>query len=559
MAHLLPSDISYLALAGSLAPELATLRQLEAKLPSAYTVFHSVHWSREYKSDIKFGELDFVDVKRAGMVLVIEQKNGPLRETESGLVKVYPDRVKSVGDQIRRNLDGVREKFKWATYNHADLDLDYLIYCPDYRVAHLNAAALDSSRIVDAACRNGLADRVESILGPGTPRPDAERVQQFFRQTFDLVPDIHAHVSSQERNFTRLSTELVNLLRDLEMQPFRLRVDGTAGAGKTLIARQFFDDAISRHRRPLLVCYNRPLAEKLRVFVREGGMVGTFLGFCSKFLAERGHHFDYDEMRRDPLFWQHLTERVSGEAIPDEWKFDTLIVDEGQDFEQEWAEILKLFLREGHETLWLEDHDQNLRNQPPVVLDGFVGYRARRNYRSPESIARFLQRTLPFRFECANDLPGLGVGVTPYAHSADQPVAVGKIVNQLLEQGFTHDDIVVLTLLGSAHSVFSSREKVGGYPLRRFTGEYDLLGNQIGTPGKLLFESVGRFKGQQSPAVILVDINSSPDSMARAEKLLYAGMTRATVRLELVIAETDTWSRRFGNSAAHPESTLKEE
>ena len=40
MARLLPSDISYLALAGSRAPELETLRQLEVKLSPAYTVFH---------------------------------------------------------------------------------------------------------------------------------------------------------------------------------------------------------------------------------------------------------------------------------------------------------------------------------------------------------------------------------------------------------------------------------------------------------------------------------------------------------------------------------------
>jgi hypothetical protein len=134
MAHLLPSDISHLTLASVREPELETLRQLQARLPSAYTVFHSVHWSREYKSDIKFGELDFVVVNQGGKVLVIEQKNGRLEETTNGLVKAYPERAKSVGDQVRRALDGVREKFKWVHRNRADLDLDHLIYCPPYRV-----------------------------------------------------------------------------------------------------------------------------------------------------------------------------------------------------------------------------------------------------------------------------------------------------------------------------------------------------------------------------------------------------------------------------------------
>ena len=98
--------------------------------------------------------------------------------------------------------------------------------------------------------------------------------------------------------------------------------------------------------------------------------------------------------------------------MPDHWKFDTVIVDEGQDFEPVWADMLELFLREPHDFLWLEDPDQNLRDQRPVVLPGFVGYRARTNYRSPQSIARFIQRALPFEFDAVNELPGLGVGVT---------------------------------------------------------------------------------------------------------------------------------------------------
>jgi hypothetical protein len=534
MARLMPSDISHLALAGGRTEELDTLRQLQTELPAAYTVFHSIHWSSEYRTGIRFGELDFVVVNQAGKVLVIEQKNGRLEETENGLVKVYPNRAKPVGDQVRRNLDGVREKFKAAQHYQADLQLDYLIYCPDHRIANLNAAALDETRIVDAESRGRLAERVEALLEPGQPSPHAERVHQFFRQTFDLVPDIHAHVSSQERNFTRLSTELVHLLQGLEMKPFRLRVNGTAGAGKTLVARQFFDQAVSRSRRPLFVCYNRPLAEKFRAGVGECGMVATFHGLCSKFLAERGYRFDWDEMKRDPTFWSRVTERVIGERIPEEWQFDTLIVDEGQDFEPEWIEILRLFLQEDQEILWLEDQDQNLRNQPPVALDGFVGYRARRNYRSPESIARFIRRTLPFKFEGANDLPGLGVGVTAYSKATDQPAVVANIVNGLLAQRFSYDDIVILTLRGSGESIFSSRERAGAYTLRRFTQSYDLFGNQLMTPGKLLFESVRRFKGQQAPAIVLVDIDPKPDKEETFKRLLYSGMTRATVRLELL-------------------------
>jgi superfamily I DNA/RNA helicase len=92
-------------------------------------------------------------------------------------------------------------------------------------------------------------------------------------------------------------------------------------------------------------------------------------------------------------------DQVIAQTVPDHWTFDTLIVDEGQDFEPIWPEILGLFLRQPHDVLWLEDPDQNVRDLQPAVLTGFVGYRARVNYRSPRSIARFIRRVASFEFE----------------------------------------------------------------------------------------------------------------------------------------------------------------
>ncbi len=200
--------------------------------------------------------------------------------------------------------------------------------------------------------------------------------------------------------------------------------------------------------------------------------------------------------------------------------------------------------------LWLEDPDQNLRNQPPIVLPGFVGYRARVNYRSPQSIARFILRTLPFEFEAMNELPGLGVGVTPYGVPAEQPRLVAKVVSDLLARGFSHSQIVILTTRhvvtpGAPRSALDGLERVGNYRLRRFTGDYDLFGNQLTSRGQITFDSVGRFKGQESPAVILVDVDTEPADQEQADRLLFAGMSRATVRLELVVRAGNRLNQRF--------------
>lgn len=551
MASIVPSDIARLELAGANRHEIETLRLLQARLPDSYTVFHGVHWTREWPSETVFGELDFVVVNRAGKALLIEQKDGTLEETGDGLIAHYAGRSKSVVDQVQRALDNVRDKFR-RTQGGRAIDLDYLIYCPAHRLVGINAAALDPSRVVDATHRAQLPERIKACLGSADHDREgwAETVRDFFRQTFELVPDIHAYVTGQEKAFTRLSGGLVRLLGGLEMDPLRLRIYGTAGSGKTQIARHFFDDALRRDRRPLLVCFNRPLSERLKVVVRPGGLVVTFNGLCARFLEERGQRLDFDEMKRDPQFWETVSERVIAEPVPDHWKFDTLIVDEGQDFEPVWADILGLFLRDPHDVLWLEDPDQNLRDQRPVVLPGFVGYRARENYRSPQSIARFIRRALPFEFEAMNELPGLGVGVSQYDVPGDQPHLVAKVIGDLLGRGFSHSQIAVLTTHhvvtpGAERSVLDGSTRVGNYRLRRFTGEYDLLGNQLTTPGQITFDSVGRFKGQESPAVILVDVDPDPAEQERADRVLFAGMTRATVRLELVVRTGNPLNRRF--------------
>ena len=167
MAHIVPSDISRLALSGGNQHELDTLQQLKTELPDDYTVFHGVHWSREYEAWTHFGEIDFVVLNRAGKVLFIEQKNGALEETGSGLVKHYDDGDKDIAHQLQRSINKVREKFQWIHGKQTNLAVDYLFYCPDYRVKNLNAAGLSASRIVDATGRDGLADHIQTLLEPG--------------------------------------------------------------------------------------------------------------------------------------------------------------------------------------------------------------------------------------------------------------------------------------------------------------------------------------------------------------------------------------------------------
>jgi len=532
MARIIPSDISRLALAGAHSRELETLALLKDQLGPDYAVFHSVHWSFSQGQATRFGEIDFILVNRAGNVLCIEQKNGALAETPDGLVKVYGERHKSVGTQIHRSLNQVRDKYQWQHPQARSLTLDYLLYCPDYRVRNLNAAGLDQSRIVDAAASDGLARRIERVLGPAETDPARRAlIEAFFCQTFEVVPQIHLYRQAQEKHYVRHGGALAESIRTLEMSPFRVRVSGTAGCGKSLLASVFARDQAAQGRRVLMVCFNRPLADRLQTLIPEV-RAQTFYGFCDQFLRGRGETLDYDRMNQ-PGFWSAIQDRVLAAPIPPDWRFDTLIVDEGQDFAADWLEILHLFLSADGRILWLDDPDQNLLNKPPLTLPGFTRLHLRQNYRSPYGIARFMRQHLPFDFEPANPLPGLGVGVHTYQKPEDQATSLAAVINQLHSLGFNPEEIVLLSLQGIDKSPLWRCERIGKHTIRRWTGAYRPDGSQIWSEGEITLDSLYRFKGQEAPAVILTDIEGQ-ESTQRLQRLLFCGMSRATVRLDLV-------------------------
>ena len=65
------------------------------------------------------------------------------------------------------------------------------------------------------------------------------------------------------------------------------------------------------------------------------------------------------------------------------------------------------------------------------------------------------------------------------------------------------------------------------------------------TEGQLTFDSITRFKGQEAPAVIIVDIDPDPVDVEQDERLLLSGMTRATLRLELLVRSGNLLNTRL--------------
>ena len=547
MAQIFPSDIEAARLSGESPDELETLVTLRDELSDDYLVYHSVHWSQSEPRRTHFGEIDFVVVNKAGHVLVVEQKNGPLLEGPQGLEKrYYGGKTKLVHSQVQRNLGNLRTKFSKSNSSAPSLNVDYMIYCPDHRVKEVNAAGIDRQRTVDASTKALLAKRIEKILGEGK-KANKElrlRLHEFLLNGFRIAPDVNAYKTKQKTVYTQLLEGLSEVVESLEFSPFRLRIIGTAGSGKTQVTMRFCERAIGRDERPLLLCFNRPLADKLTALAPRGVTVNTYHGFIKEMAEQVGVKIDFAESE-DPGFWRDIQEQLLAATLAGTPRWNCLVVDEGQDFKADWYDILQMFVDEDSTQLWLEDPLQNLRSTESVDLPGFVTYRESANFRTPISIAGFIKGTLESEFEQRNLLPGLGVGVYDYEQSGDLPGLLEHRMNQLGKAGFGPDDVAIVSCRGQKSTALAEIAQIGKHKLRKFTGEYNSDNEQIYTDGNLTFETIFRFKGQQAPVVILVDLDGTIKREDYWVGVLYCAMTRPTVRLELLVQQDCPWLETF--------------
>ena len=131
MARLIPTIAPRGAFGAGEYAEVALLHTLEQGLSGAYTLFHSVDWSRGVGEHEQHGEIDIVVVNQAGDVLLIEVKSGPVAFAPDGIFKSYGGHSKSVTGQIGLQYGALRGRLNDAGLG---VQLHHLLVLPDVQV-----------------------------------------------------------------------------------------------------------------------------------------------------------------------------------------------------------------------------------------------------------------------------------------------------------------------------------------------------------------------------------------------------------------------------------------
>ena len=376
-----------------------------------------------------------------------------------------------------------------------------------------------------------------------------EKVRDFLLDTYDLVRDVHAYGKLQKEIYCNISGGLTTWVSRLSFEPFHLRIQGTAGCGKTQLAMTELTKTVASGKTALLVCFNHALATKLSSIAPEGAKVSTFHRLCNEWGQTTG--LNIDDSQGDKLF-DAMVVQVQNLSIPKGWQVDTLIIDEGQDMLQTWADIVLRLAKPDSRVLWIEDLNQQLYSRDQVLLKDFVRLDVPVNYRSPQKIQQCIEMLLELGTESGNPFPGLDPEFHTYENTQELFSQVRTRLDTLIGQGFRKENIAIISFRGMKNSAFSNMDRIGSYDLNRFTGEYDNEGHQVIQDGDIHFDTIYRYKGQQKQVILFVEIDfEALDELNRNK--IYCGMTRATTHLECFfsIRAADILSKRL-----HSESLI---
>ena len=358
------------------------------------------------------------------------------------------------------------------------------------------------------------------------------------------VRDLVAIADDRQALADRLTMEQSNLLNVTRLLN-RVEIRGGAGSGKTVLAmRQAKDLASGRgggaRQRVGVVCYSYGLAEYLRreLLVGSRGKRPAFVGTFEDLGRSWGVPITGD--RQDSRFWEmELPARMAEAALSldDGARFDAIIIDEAQDFADDWWTPLLNALRDEQASGLYAYSDENQRvfarfGRPPVAMVALV---LDHNLRNTRQIGESFVPLAPTSMELRGG-DGPEVSFVPARVSEALEVA-DEQVEALLEEGWRPKDIALITM-GARHPVQAERQQTMG-----FAGYWD----DFWSNDDIFYGHVLGFKGMERRAVVLcVNEDGTRD---RGRERLYVGLSRATDRL-VVVGDLAAIERMGGGAVA---------
>ncbi len=529
------------------------------QLPNDWYVYHSVTWiQRREEDEARDGEIDFVVCHPDHGLITIEVKGGGVGydahadEWYSINRRNQKNTISDPVGQARRAKYSILKKLqdhpKWRSLRLGRITLSHAVMFPDLtesqrpsrpdlpeQIVGIETDLADAEAWLTSVFDywRGQSDQQDPLTNAGISLFDS-----VFARSFEARPLLSRSLESEEAERLALTNEQARILNILRARR-RVAISGGAGTGKTVLAVEKARRLADEGFRTLLTCYNRPLANHL-VNVCAGIdnlEVMNFHQLCQRRVnaanEASGRNLLEEAKSTYPKedLWdvQYPNALIYSTEILEEG-YDAIVCDEGQDFgEDYWIPIELLLTDEKTSPLYIFfDENQDLYERAssfPIEDEPFpltINCRNTRNIHNA-SYHYYQGETIePPAIEGREVEMITGPSVDPQAKRLH-----GRIVELIDQEDVQPEDIVVL--IANAYHKSTFYEALRHRPL---PGGAQWLEEGEIEPGKVLMETVNRFKGLEAPIVFLWGIDGL-DPADNAETL-YVGLSRPKSILGLV-------------------------
>lgn len=516
------------------------------KLSEKFIIFHSVRWikkSNKWKSTWK--ENDFLLLNRNLGALVLEVKGGDII-CEGGIFKQINNQTHEVSildpgkrnDPLSQAIDGIYHYRKMIS-SQITRGLDdrfpieaavWFSSCSiknkvhDFPLPYKEAAGAvlgydDLKRGPQAIY--DVFDFYKSRDKVDITDEEFNRIVEMIANDFELISAPGAKKDELDHAFIKLTNEQIGLLDYISEQK-TATIQGVAGTGKTLIAKEAARRFGQEGRNVLFLCFNRLLYVYLKKQYPYDNV--TYYNIHT-LISEYGNNIDDTSNPQDRAAALH---KIDWDLL----EFEDVIVDEAQDFMNEEIVYFKELteLKDGH-FLAFYDKNQLLTTEqvPAWINESECKLLLTKNCRNTYEIALTAYNVIDV--ELNQKIVMINGRDTAISFVRSDPlVKLNALINYLTGEqcGYEYRDITILSLKAEKDSILNEVYKISGIPIMREQ-------NNSG----IFFTTSMKFKGLESRVIIIIDIDEESFSNEKIKRNFYVACSRATQFLSLFITGDD--------------------
>lgn len=518
MGRLLPPDLDLHDIRE--AAERGVVRDLVDRLDESWVVVPGVR----VKVDNSDFEIDVVVAEPTRGAVLLEVKGGIIKVVD-GVWYQYDKKMRSPDEQVMKAKHALVKRLRAMGIDLAGITLADAVCFPAVRnVPEAGiGTAVPRERVVDGTVLDDPTPAFEAILRDHAPLP-VDRFARFLSalKTTVVLDGRECRASPAAlRLLDEATDERLDALRALGDNP-RVMVTGGPGTGKTWLALDWARRAAERGERTAMICFNKPIAGQLATELEGVDVtVATYHSLIMEHLLPDNDLVVPDDAGQE--FWDHVPTTYLMEHLDEVTeRFDTFIVDEGQDLRPQWLDSLEVLLDPAgpRRILMTADLDQTLyvstdRWKPPA---GVAVLPLDANLRSCRHVSRVIEhlggpRALP------SAPAGMKTVLLPSGATATTESVRSRIRVLVEDYGVPHSEIIVLATTRQARDEITATSD----------DTLTFVDWESRDEGVVVCETIHRTKGLEATAVVLVAPEAEPK-----RQLIYIGASRAVWSLSLV-------------------------